>query len=61
MIYEERFGNEAGGGTEVLVHIRHIVSVELNLVVEVEVRSLGEGTIAAQRFTPTSLDHQSLK
>jgi hypothetical protein len=43
---EERLRDETRRGAEVVVRVRDIVRVELGLVVEVEVRSVAELTIA---------------
>ncbi len=59
---EEELRNEAGGGTIVVISIRHIVRIELKLVIiEVQDRSLREHTIAIRKSTSIHLHHQNLK
>jgi len=54
---EERLRSEARRGTIVVVGVRNIVRVELDLVVvEVEVRSLAELTIAIIGVLPLSIN-----
>ena len=52
---EERLRDEPRRGTVVVVGVRDIVRVELGLVVEVEVRSVAELTIAIIGNMPLSI------
>ena len=42
---EERLRDEDGDGTIVVIRVGHVLRVELDLVVEVEVRSVAEGIV----------------
>ena len=43
--WEERLRDEGGGGTIVLIRIGYVLRIELDLVIEVEVRSSAEGIV----------------
>ncbi len=59
---KEELRNETGGRPVVVVRIRHVVRVELDLVVvEVEVRGLVEADIGIRIFVSTHPCHRSLK